>query len=337
MSSSNPVAENAAAMNALYGKTVLWIGQYCKDWTQAQFVDAAKQARALGFDTICPKRADGGVRWYGSPEQITAEAAAVRAEGCGYLPFIYLYGPRFPETGEAFPGERQVRAEAALAIELAKASGCNSVQLDMEAEYNGAVQCAELLASLLRPEPITVSVSTWADPRIQNWEGVAAALAPAVNAWTPQRYTLWLAKQPLPSEETCIQPGVDLTSEFGSNDPVAISTGAATVFVWEAQPAFNNPALARRVVDRTAPPIVKPAPTPEPPAPAPAPPAPAPPAPVYGTFQVKPWPQPGSSLSTIAGLVYGDESLWPIIAKANNLHEPYIIYAWQELKIPPKP
>lgn len=50
------------------------------------------------------------------------------------------------------------------------------------------------------------------------------------------------------------------------------------------------------------------------------------------TYRVK----PGDSLSAIAKNVYNDLSLWPQIARANNIRAPYLIQPGQELTIPPK-
>lgn len=72
-----------------------------------------------------------------------------------------------------------------------------------------------------------------------------------------------------------------------------------------------------------------------PPTPAPAP-KPAP-APAPHTFTVKAWPLPGSSLSSIARIVYGDPNRWPAIYAANRARigpNPNIIHAGQVLTIP---
>lgn len=235
-----------ADINQLFGKTVLWIGNECEHWTPAQFASAAAHAHALGFNTICPKRADGTIKWYGSAATLTQECNAVRSKGVGYLPFGYCYGPRF--------GSNQIRGECAILQEMGDAvvdkAGNKFVQADMEAEWNGQVWAAQYFEQLMRPWQGLLSVSTWADPTLQDWDGVALALSPAVNAWTPQRYTDWLSRQPLPPEETIVQPGVDMTQEFGTNHPVSIATGHPCVFVWEYNVTFQNPTLAKQLTGR---------------------------------------------------------------------------------------
>jgi len=333
---TNSVDQNRTTMQQLYGGTVLWTGGETRDWSVADFRHLAQQAHAAGFDTICVKRADGGQRWYASPDQLRQEAEAVAAEGCGYLPFSYCYGPKFARPTDAFPGEQQVRDECAILIEMARAVPCHSSQADMEAEYNGAVKCAELFCSLMREaQDITLSVSTWADPAVQNWEGVAAALAPCVNAWVVQRYTDWLAQQPLPAEETCVMPGVDLSQEFSTNNhPVTIAAGHPSVFVWYEGFAFMGQYASevRAITERAGRVIHSanaPAPTPAP-APAPAP-TPAPSEQEYTVVS-------GDTLSGIAERFYHDAADWPTIYNANRAligGNPDLIFPGERLTIPP--
>lgn len=335
---------NEAAMARESGRVVLWIGVEAKGWGVAQFVEAAKWAHAQGIDCISPKVADGGIKWYGDAANLKAIRDAVLAEGCGFIPFSYLYGMKF--------GPQQVHDEAAVLADMM--SVCPLVQADMEAEWNNQAGAAQTLADLMRPVNGMLSVSTWADPNQQAWQGVIHALAPAVNGWTPQQYTDWLAAQEpggqLAGMGLTIQPGIDLRPEFGSDHVMsivqqAISRGHRTVYLWEYQTAQANPALVTQVVDamRTAFPTEPPAPTPTPapapsPAPAPAPqpaPAPAPaPAPSDRYTVVR-----GDTLSGIAARFYGNGDLWPTIYNANRAligGNPNVIYPGEALTIPPK-
>src|SRR5256885_15747670 len=122
------------------GSKVLFIGTEAYGWQVADYVKAAQNARHFGFDTISPKVADGQLKWYKTPANLTAIRNAVLAQGCGFLPFHYIYGPRF--------GDDQIRAEAAVAKEIA--SLCDGlVCLDMEVEWNGKVDAVKLLAKEL--------------------------------------------------------------------------------------------------------------------------------------------------------------------------------------------
>ena len=233
------------------GRVVLWVGNEAKEWTPAQFASEAEFARSLGIDSICVKVSDGGLKWYGDAAHLAEIRAAVLAKGCGFIPFIYCYGPKL--------GTQQIHDECTILAEMM--SVCPVVQADMEAEWNGQVAAATLFESLMRPVSGLLSVSTWADPNQQNWQGVIRALAPCVNAWTPQQYTDWLAAQEVGGQLAdmglTIQPGIDLAPEFGSDHVLSIASQAVarghyTVYLWETATARNNPALVREVVAEMA-------------------------------------------------------------------------------------
>lgn len=228
------------------GAVVLFIGVECKDWTPEQFGEAARFARSIGCDTIAPKRADGSIKWYGDPGRLAEERAAALAEGCGYLPFLYAYGPRF--------GAQQIEDEAAVLAEMAQHND-SIVCVDMEAEYNGQVQAAATFADAIRRNGIEGQVicSTWADPIQQSWVGVLQALAPVIAAFGPQQYDNWLAAQEgqFVSGLT-LMPELDLSQEFGANDPLAIARQAKSrahnsVWLWEIGFARSNPDLVRSI------------------------------------------------------------------------------------------
>ena len=239
----SPVAADAAKMNALFGKTVAWVGNEALKWAVSDFTNAAKTLKSLGFEGMCVKRADGTNKWFSSTAQIAAEKAAVEAEGLKYVPFTYCYGPKF--------GDANLDGECAILKELASVAGV--VQADMETEWNGNVTAAERFASNMKSMPEPLSITIVADPAQQNWNGVMAALAPVCNAWVPQYYDTYLSQQPLPSVATVVQPGVDITNEYGANDPVAIAAKSAnSVFVWEYETVLQNPALATQIVARSS-------------------------------------------------------------------------------------
>lgn len=243
---ADDVTANCAKATKVAGKVVMFIGVECRTWSIEDFAKAARNARAMGVDTISPKRLDGGIRWYGDVGRLREERAAVLAEGCGYLPFAYCYGPRF--------GDAQIADECRLLAEIMEAND-GSVCADMEIEWNGHVAEAERFAALMRPVAGMLYLTSWADPQQQGWTGVTHALAPCVNAWVPQQYDNWLAAQEgqlISLGETCIQPAFDLTSEFGANDPFTLAQrararGHTTLWLWEYQPAVRNPNLTRSI------------------------------------------------------------------------------------------
>lgn len=235
-----PTAED---VRKLFGLTVLFVGVEAQHWTLSTFIGAARFARSLGVDTLCVKRADGSIKWYESAQQLDQERQAVLSQGCGYVPFLYAYGPKF--------GDQQIHDECAVLTEMMHVNA-GSVVVDMEAEWDGAIHAAEIFNELMRPVPGILGITTWADPGEQNWLGVAAALAPCCNVWIPQRYDNWLAVQPLPPEMTIIHSGLDLSQEFGANNPLAIAArthkAGGSVWLWEIAFARQSPTIVDAIV-----------------------------------------------------------------------------------------
>jgi hypothetical protein len=231
------------------GSKVLFIGTEAYQWQVADYVKAAQNARKLGFDTISPKAADGQIKWYKTPANFTAIRNAVLAQGCGFLPFHYIYGPRF--------GDGQVRAEAAVAKEIA--SLCDGlVCLDMEVEWNGKVDAAKLLAKELAGTSYDFIISTWADPVQQNWMGVLKALDPVASAWGPQEYTTWLSGQEDQFRQAGINtdkifPSIDVADSYTGMDPLqsilaAVSRGHRSIWIWEYNAVMTKVALVQSMI-----------------------------------------------------------------------------------------
>ncbi len=177
---------SAADLAANCGRFVLFVGTEAYTWSTGDYTTAAKNARALGFDTICVKVADGAIKWYKDPTILKGFRDAVHAEGCGFLGFQYCYGPKF--------GNAQIEAEAVVAKEIAGVCG-NIVVLDLEEEWNGNGAAAQGLANQFAGSNVDIILSTWADPVEQDWTTVVRALDPVVSAWGPQEYTVWLTQQ----------------------------------------------------------------------------------------------------------------------------------------------
>jgi hypothetical protein len=119
----------------------------------------------------------------------------------------------------------------------------------MEAEWNGNVAAASAFCQNMRPWSGVLGITTWADPVQQDWLGVARAIAPCANLWIPQQYDNWLAAQAVPSEETIIQPGIDLSTEFGPNNVLALVKLIAgrheSAWFWEYVYAQENQNFVR--------------------------------------------------------------------------------------------
>lgn len=233
--------EEAAAK---HGRIVLFIGNECEGWQPADFANAARFARSIGCDTIAPKRANGNQKWYGTPQRLKDERAAVLATGTGYLPMMYCYGPAF--------GDEQIRIEAATLREI-MANNDGMVCADMETEWNGKIAEAQLFAELMANHGGILTCSTWADPREQNWLGVIQALAPVVSVWGPQQYTNWLEAQAGQlAGMGCIQPEFDLSPSFGPDNILQLvadakARGELSIWLWEYQYAQANPTLVHQI------------------------------------------------------------------------------------------
>src|SRR5579884_847185 len=250
-------------------RSVLFIGNECLSWTPAQFASAAREAHALGFDAISPKRANGTQKWYRDAATLKAEHQAVLAEHCDYLPFSYCYGPHF--------GIAQINAECDILREMLSVFGAACA--DMEVEWNGATEGAIQLAGRMHGHSGTLSVTTWADPVQQNWQGVIHNLQSVVDVWVPQQYTVWLAsvEGQYGNLEGKIQPALEINKEFQGNDPTAVLHTAqerhhTTLWMWEYKQATANPTFTKSLNAMWHAgdvPIPEPAPTPVKPKPQP--------------------------------------------------------------------
>jgi len=228
------------------GKIVLWIDQRESfDARIPDLVTMAKFARAYGVDTISPKRADGSERWYGTTQKLAAERAAVLAEGVGYMPFVYCYGPKF--------GMEQVKQECAVLSEIMSVNN-HCTMADMESEWNGQFSAAELFNECMRPVPGLLWVTTFGDPRTMNFP--LKQIAPCVNCWVPQDYSNFLASldpEDVAEGMSILQPGLDLSQEFGPNNVVQIAekmkaAGHKALWLWDYAFDVRNTTLLQLVV-----------------------------------------------------------------------------------------
>lgn len=245
------------------GRHVLFIGTETQYWTPTDFAKAARNAKAMGFDAIAPKRADGQFKWYVNAGHLQLERQAVLSEGMKYVPFHYCYGPRF--------GMEQIAPECAVLREMGDV--CDGVMVaDMEVEWNGQVKAAEEFAKQMRGASGGLILSTWADPVQQNWVEVIRAMAPVVSAWGPQQYTGWLGNQEQPQWKDLfgsaidgkIMPEIDITN-VSVNNPFQVAATAMqnkhqSFWIWEYQIAMGNPNLVRSLLAALGKPLSTPAP-----------------------------------------------------------------------------
>lgn len=221
------------------GQHLLFLGVDTAGWNLAQFSQAARFAKTHGVNSLLLKSADGTNVWYGGMNGYRQRRDAIKAEGVGVIPYTYSYGNKFGA----------INTEISILKSFMQEDGV--VCMDAEAEWNGKVSWAQTLCASMLNYPGIFLVSTWADPSLQNWQGVLQALNPCVDAYMPQQYSNYLAPfwtQFAASGSACIQPTVDMSQEAGPNDPVALARAAHTqghtaLSVWHHGLAASNPGL----------------------------------------------------------------------------------------------
>lgn len=233
-------------MSNIYDKTgalVMFVGTESYRWDIGAIIRAARNAKAMGCDGLVIKRWDGQIKWYGTAARLKQEQSSVEKLGMRYIPFGYEYGARISPS--------QASGEAVVVREVLDT--CGLACMDMESEYNGEVVAAQELVNGLKGHTGYLIVSTWADPDLQAWQAVTRILEPVVQAWGPQQYNNWLATQEntlTALGEHDIMPEIDLTSDFGPNNPYklvqdALLRGHKSIWLWEYQAAMRNPNLVR--------------------------------------------------------------------------------------------
>lgn len=226
------------------GQRSLFLGVDTINWNIAQFQQAARFAKAHGFDCVFVKTGEGTWTWYGGLAGWQNIRKAIQAEGVGAVAYFYSKG----NTLGGLDGEID------LLIAYMRADGV--VMMDAEVEWNNDIASAQHLCSRMLPVKGTFLVSTWGNPDDQAWAGVIQALNPCVNSYLPQQYTNYLAscwQQYGAAGAACIMPTVMMTGDFGANDPVAITRAArqqghAAMSVWYYDTATANTGLLDQIV-----------------------------------------------------------------------------------------
>lgn len=275
--------------NKLYGQTVLMGGNESLHYTAYNVAQMANFAARLGINSISLKVADGAISWH-SPQQVAEFRKSANAQGVGFVPFAYSYGNTFGA----------LKSEVQLYKEYMLANGNAGIVIDMEKEWNGHLDYAnEFVALMEHDKPGPLVISTWADPAMQDWQGVLNVLAPIVDGWGAMEYNNWLAAQETEFGNRVLLPELDLASDFGPNNLMAIASQAKarnhSVWLWTYTTAITRQALVRDLVK-----IMNGAPV-----------AIDPTKREYLTLA-------GDSLFTIARVYYNDGNKWPLIYNANR-------------------
>jgi hypothetical protein len=215
------------------GAMPLFLGVETQYWTLAQFQQATQAAKAIGVTSLLVKVADGTNEWYGGINGRQQVLNAVIQAGLPAIAYTYCYG-------DSFGG---LQGEVALLASIMQQNGI--VVADMETEFNGQVNWAAAVCNALRGVSGAFSVTTWADPNLQNWQGVLSALAPCTDFFLPQVYNNFLAgvyqAQYAPYGRP-YYPILNLGDDFGANDIIQIAKAAnkSIVGFWEYQAAITT-------------------------------------------------------------------------------------------------
>ncbi len=184
----------------------------------------AETAHNAGIDTLVFRRGNG-TEPTKSYDELCAERDVVHGAGCGYLPYMYCYGPSV--------SWEQIREECRILAMLGSVNGM--VVADLEQEYCHEIPAGHYFSQLMRPVPCKLALTTFADPITTGFP--VDAIAPCVDVWVPQEYDNFLAfcdNQRIAM--THCFPALDLNgNQFGQNDTDTIIHHigkAGSIWLW---------------------------------------------------------------------------------------------------------
>lgn len=243
-------ADNAKFM----GPVSLFLGIETADWNIPQFVQAAQFAKQHNITTLIVKCSEVGSKagdiWYGGMSQVQAIVQAIKGTGVNVLTYQFIYG----DTDNNLTKEIEVANEFLNAF--------NSHCLDMEGSIWSnplSSHWASAFNQALVSNNGKLFLSMPANP-IESGQGPSFQnISPCVNVWMPMVYsnyldTTWRTQLAQINNIACIQPTLDLSNEFGANDPLAIAKRAKasnilSISLWEYQFATANPGLTDAIVN----------------------------------------------------------------------------------------
>lgn len=154
----------------------LFTGVETYNWTTEQFQQALQRMQRLGIDTWMLKIADGMNIWYGGLQKAVQLVKTLDKE-IHVIPYGYSYG------GTSLTYELTIAKECMLDI--------GYYLLDCETEWNGHIDYLE--STLSRLGTSNYGITSWADPALQQWQGLLQALVHTNVLLLPQVYTQYLA------------------------------------------------------------------------------------------------------------------------------------------------
>lgn len=228
------------------GRSFLFLGIETINWQIAQFEAAAQFAHSYGIDSLLIKCGDGTNEWYKNWNEIKT---SIHDYGVGAIPYFYMYG-------EKLGGHAALETEVGFLIKYMASDGI--VCADIEAEWQNNPGWGTYVTSMLLPVKGKFLLTTFADPNeiSTSYGSLIHNLSPCVDSFLPQQYDSYLAlKWPdfAVDGAVCLFPIVDMTQEFGANNPVeivknALIQGHKAYGVWEYSTALANKPLLAQVV-----------------------------------------------------------------------------------------
>jgi hypothetical protein len=235
---------------ALTGPVALFLGVETANWNVQQFTVAANFAKQHGVTTLFVKVSEVGSRagdiWYGGMggwDVIYQEMQQI----LNIIPYAFVFG------------DQDIAKEVDIARQF-----LNKYQkycLDMEGGRWGtsdAAARAKQFADAVTPLPGKLWVSCPADPVRNNQLPFLQAMSPAVNIYMPMVYSdnlaqAWQSDFKQVNPQACLQPTLDLSQEFGSNNVLNIvkqmkNNSILAISLWEYGFATSNPGLLDSVV-----------------------------------------------------------------------------------------
>lgn len=166
-------------MSDIFGNSNLFTATETYNWSITQFESLAEFCQSTGTKSVTCKVCDGAMLWF-SYQYINQIKATFENKGISFIPYLYSYGNKFNALNYEINIIKQLLAS------------CGACCVDMEVEWNGQLQWAQTFAQQLKAHQGVLSVTTWADPSLQNWTPLLALLKPVVDVWLPQCYTSYL-------------------------------------------------------------------------------------------------------------------------------------------------
>lgn len=238
------------------GPVSLFVGADSANWNTGQFATLAEFARSHKVSTLIIKAFQwGGTAgqdhdglWYGGMSGIDAIYQTVRSKDINVLFYGFLWGDPGNVAGD-------IRDATAILNKY------GNVCLDMEgANWTGnqGASMAAQIGNALKALPGKVWLSYPADFADHNQSGFVQAMSPAVNVFMPMAYSDHLVScyrsQILAiNSQACIQPTLDLSTEFGPNDVASntrkmMADGCPAISFWYEGFARQNPTLLDQVM-----------------------------------------------------------------------------------------